>query len=403
MDFASWLSGTCSFECAICGERFPHSIAFYCHLAADHKTRPADYAAKHGSALADRRTVECAHCLETIDHEKGSLKKHFAQKHPGVRMRDYFEQFVKPGEEASRSAVDPVSGGPRVEGAAFCQDREDNQRPTRRKGRRSFSSKGEHNKENLLEKRQITTRGTKPGEEQGENQMDEKEMAVKCGVCGEALRDAKSLLEHLKTKHRKVKVAREVQKVGKGDKTFKCDSCGKILSGFEAASSHIVKHNHKTFSTVINDVANIKSEDKSKGDVAPKDDVPTAHMEDCGEKSKDDVVTINPGGDAKAPKHDIHIDYFTIGDEVTLEEDSAEPHPQVSDQCEEEPADPLVIEAPAPRPVVQVAKCPLSAACPELLADERNFTAHLVSTHQISDSQTLDILVAKIKTHYVEI
>ena len=401
MDFTSWLAGTCSFECAICGERFPHSIAFYCHLAADHKTRPADYAAKHGSALVDRGTVECAHCLETIDHEKGSLKKHFAQKHPGERMRDYFEQFVKPSQ-GSRSAIDPASDGgdgPRVEGAAIDQEREDNRRPPRRKGRsRSSSSKDGHNKENLPEKRR---RSTKPGEEE----QEEKEMAVNCSVCGEALRGAKSLLEHLKTKHRKVKVAKEVQKVGKGDKTFKCDSCGKILAGFEAASTHIVKHNHKTFSTVLSDVANMKKEvdreDKSKGDVAPQNDVPTETLEDCGEKSKDDVVTVNPG-DAKAPKHDIYIDYMTIGDEVTLEEESTEPQPHVSDQCED-PADPLVIELPAPRPVVQVAKCPLSSTCPELLADERNFTAHLVSTHQISDSQTLDILVSKIKTHYVEI
>ena len=103
------------------------------------------------------------------------------------------------------------------------------------------------------------------------------------------------------------------------------------------------------------------------------------------------------------PKHDIFIDRLCIGDEVTLEEECIIEESPVLPEVQEDSADPLIIEPPRPRPVVQVAKCPLSSTCPELLADERNVTAHLVSTHQISDTRTLDILVAKIKTHFVEI
>ena len=107
-------------------------------------------------------------------------------------------------------------------------------------------------------------------------------------------------------------------------------------------------------------------------------------------------------------KHDIFIDRLCIGDEVTLEEDCIiEDSPVVPEVQETSVSilipqeDPLTIEVP--RRVVRVAKCPLSSNCPELLPDERNLTAHLVSTHQISDTRTLDILVAKIKTHFVEI
>ena len=436
MDFATWLSGTCSFECAMCGERFAHSISFYTHLAAGHRTRPSDYAVKHGSALVDRNTVVCAECRETVDHEKGSLQKHFAQKHPGLRLRDYFEKSVRPSQASQATDPSPEKG-PGDGTAANIPKQDGDQRP--RQQRRSSLSKSGQNKENMSP---INKRDQKNFKDYPilRKMLDEGKIS-KCGVCGEAVTG--SIFEHIKTKHRKVKMVRgEKEKANKntnderaasatcseevesaasrnsemevtsdqastgnasaptpepqtvsdsaiGDKMFKCDSCGKILAGFEAATTHIVEHSHGTFSTVL-----------TKGPEAKE-----GPGKDCG----DGAAKVNlSSGNVGETKHDIFIDRLCIGDEVTLEEDCIiEDSPVVPEVQETSVSilipqeDPLTIEVP--RRVVRVAKCPLSSNCPELLPDERNLTAHLVSTHQISDTRTLDILVAKIKTHFVEI
>ena len=429
MDFATWLAGTCTFKCAICGERFPHSISFYTHLAAGHRTRPSDYAAKHGSALVHRNTVECAECRETVDHEKGCLQKHFAQRHPGLRLRDYFEQSVRPGQVSQ--AIDPRPEHVPLDANVAKQQR-----------LRSLSKSG-HNKENLSPKTKRDQKNVKDFPIL--RKMLNEGKSSKCGVCGEAVTG--SIIEHLKTKHRKVKMVRGNREKAKektnknisderaasptcseeiesrkspnsemvsilkppssgnsatstpepqavsdtlgGDKMFKCDSCSKILSGFEAATTHIVDHSHGTFSAVLRKGQEVKEgpgkDCGDEGNVAIKVDMLSANMDEASEMPK-------------MPKHDIFIDRLCMGDEVTLEEDCMiiEDSPAVPEAQE----DPLVIE---PVKVVQVAKCPLSSACPELLPDERNLTAHLVSTHSISDTRTLDILVAKIKTHFVEI
>lgn len=430
----------------MCGKRFAHSISFYTHLAAGHRTRPADYAARHGSALFDRNTVECAECRETVDHEKGSLQKHFAQKHPGRRLRDYFEEFVRPVQVSQ--AIDPrPDHGPGDGSAANIQEQDGDQRP--RQQRRSSLSKSGNDKENLSP---INKRDQKKCKDSPILKKDfpilkkmlNEGKSSKCGVCGEAVTG--SIFEHIKTKHKKVKMVRgdkdrpnknyndetaasatcsedvesekspnsemaetsnqtstgnaathtpgpqDVSGTVPGDKMFKCDSCGKILSGFEAATTHIVDHSHRTFSTVMSKGLEEKEgpgkDCRDEGNVAPKVNTSSGNADEA---------------EAKMPKHDIFIDRLCIGDEVTLEEECIIEESPVLPEVQEDSADPLIIEPPRPRPVVQVAKCPLSSTCPELLADERNVTAHLVSTHQISDTRTLDILVAKIKTHFVEI
>ena len=434
MDFATWLAGTCSFECALCGERFVHSISFYTHLAAGHRTRPSDYAARHGSALVKRNTVECARCAETVDHEKGSLQKHFALRHPDVRLKDYYEEFVKPGRSQVSQAVDPGrDSDPKSGNATNLREQDGDQRP-RQQRRSSLSSKKENSPT-------VHKKNTTPSKEFSIlKKVSCDGNSRKCGVCGESV--VGSIFEHIKTKHRKVKMGggdkevanKNTQEVrptttapsegmrsgisrdsdnptssscndsvpnpepqaasysAAGDMMFKCDTCGKIFPGFEAATSHVADVSHGTFSKI------------------PSKMVPAGKLREFEDTAPPQTKGLSGNGDeaeaSKVPKHDIIIDRLCMGDEVTVEEDCIiEDSPVVSEVQESTVSllqeDPLIVEVP--RRVVQVAKCPLSSKCPNLLPDERNITAHLVSTHQISDTRTLDILVAKIKTHFVEI
>jgi len=342
-----------------------------------------------------------------------------------VRLKDYYEEFVKPGRGQVSQAVDPGrNSDPKSGNATNLREQYGDQRP-RQQRRSSLSSK----KENLPTVHK-------------KNQTPSKDFSIlkkvscdgnsrKCGVCGESV--VGSIFEHIKTKHRKVKMGggdkevagKNTQEVrptptapasdksssssdnapapnpepqaasdsAAGDKMmFKCDTCGKIFPGFEAATSHVADLSHGTFSKI------------------PSKIVPAGKLREYEDTAPSQTNGLSGNGGepeaSKVPKHDIIIDRLCMGDEVTLEEECIiEDSPVVSEVQESTVSllqeDPLIVEAP--RRVVQVAKCPLSSKCPNLLPDERNITAHLVSTHQISDTRTLDILVSKIKTHFVEI
>ncbi len=150
--YDEWKVGRCSYECAICGEMFPHSVKFYRHLSLEHPTVGGcrRYSLAHGCPRTRSHQIKCLACGEMVLYDYGELKVHFrAVPHtdphldmlgmPPMDVPQYFLLYVYGQESQKRKVADDAEEdveikGPTGVGDAVAGNHVDDGKCRRRKG-----------------------------------------------------------------------------------------------------------------------------------------------------------------------------------------------------------------------------------------------------------------------------